>query len=141
MSLNKNILILFFIFTGVCYSQEENEVKDSVSTKNLMEVLVTATRTQRQLSSLPLPAQIISKEQLEIEMERQTPIFLEIINIKRNDKDEPKVTNKKITCSAFLTLKNEQNFEIMYLCQIYMPVIRRLFDESKDKIEEMTYWK
>ena len=80
MSLNKNILILFFIFTGVIYSQKEDEINDSISTKSLEEVLITATRTMRQLSSIPLPAQIISKEQLEIEMKRQTPIFLEIIN-------------------------------------------------------------
>ena len=64
MSLNKNILILFFILTGASYSQKENETKDSISTKSLEEVLVTATRTQRQLSSIPLPAQIISKEQI-----------------------------------------------------------------------------
>ena len=64
MSLNKNILILFFIFTGVIYSQKEDEINDSISTKSLEEVLITATRTMRQLSSIPLPAQIISKEQL-----------------------------------------------------------------------------
>jgi len=82
---------------------------------------------------------ISSKKQLEIEIKRQTPIFLEIINKKRNDKDEPKVTKKKITCSAFLTLKNGQNIEIMYLCQIYTPVIKRLLDESRDKIKELTF--
>jgi hypothetical protein len=26
----------------------------------------------------------------------------------------------------------------MYLCQIYMPVIRRLIDETRDKIKELT---
>ena len=80
---------------------------------------------------------IISKEQLEIEMKRQTPIFLEIINKKRNENEEPKVTKKKITSSAFLTLEDEQKIEIMYLCQIYTPVIQRLLDESRDKIKEI----
>jgi len=80
---------------------------------------------------------IISKEQLEIEVKRQTPIFLEIINKKRNENEEPNVTKKKITSSAFLTLENEQKIEIMYLCQIYTPVIRRLLDESRDKIKEI----
>ena len=80
---------------------------------------------------------IISKEQLKIEVKRQTPIFLEIINKKRNENEEPKVTKKKITSSAFLTLENEQKIEIMYLCQIYTPVIRRLLDESRDKIKEI----
>ena len=38
---------------------------------------------------------IISREQLDIEIKRQIPIFLEIINAKRNQNDEAKVTNKK----------------------------------------------
>ncbi len=84
---------------------------------------------------------IISKEQLDIEIKRQTPIFLETINAKRNEKDEPKVTNKKIISSAFINLEKDNDVEIMYLCQIYTPVIRRLIDESRDKIKELTNWK
>ena len=84
---------------------------------------------------------IISKEQLDIEIKRQTPIFLETINAKRNEKDEPKVTNKKIISSAFVNLEKDNDVEIMYLCQIYTPVIRRLIDESRDKIKELTSWK
>ena len=81
---------------------------------------------------------IISKDQLDIEIKRQTQMFLEIINIKRNEKEEPKVTKEKITSSAFVNLEKDQNIEIMYLCQIYMPVIRRLIDETRDKIKELT---
>ena len=84
---------------------------------------------------------IISKEQLDIEIKRQTPIFLETINAKRNEKDEPKVTNKKIISSAFINLEKDNDVEIMYLCQIYTHVIRRLTDESRDKIKELTSWK
>ena len=81
---------------------------------------------------------IISKDQLDIEIKRQTQMFLKIINIKRNEKEEPKVTKEKITSSAFVNLEKDQNIEIMYLCQIYMPVITRLIDESRDKIKELT---
>ena len=84
---------------------------------------------------------IISKEQLDIEIKRQTPIFLETINAKRNEKNEPKVTNKQIISSAFVNLEKDNDVEIMYLCQIYTPVIRRLIDESRDKIKELTSWK
>jgi len=84
---------------------------------------------------------IISKEELDIEIKRQTQMFLEIINIKRNEKDEPKVTGKKIVASAFINLEKDQDIEIMYLCQIYTPVIRRLVNESRDKIKELTNWK
>jgi len=67
MSLNKNSLaIIFFI---VCSSwalpQSTSTVqKDSLATQDLNEVVVTATRTRRQLASLPLPVTIISKEQI-----------------------------------------------------------------------------
>ena len=81
---------------------------------------------------------IISKEQLDIEIKRQMPIFLEIINAKRNQNDEAKVTNKKIILSAFVNLEKNKDIEIMYLCQIYTPVIKRLIDESRDKIKELT---
>jgi len=84
---------------------------------------------------------IISKEQLDIEIKRQTPIFLETINAKRKEKDEPKVTNKKIISSAFVNLEKDKDVEIMYLCQIYTHVIKRLIDESRDKIKELTSWK
>ena len=84
---------------------------------------------------------IISKEQLNIEIKRQTPIFLETINAKRNEKNEPKVTKKKIIASAFVNIEKDCNVEIMYLCQIYTPVIRRLIDESREKIKELTSWK
>ena len=84
---------------------------------------------------------IISREQLDIEIKRQTPMFLEIINAKRNERDEPKVTKKKIIASAFITLEKNQNIEILDLCQVYTPVIRRLVNESKDKIKELTNWK
>ena len=38
---------------------------------------------------------IISKEQVNIEIKRQSEMFLEIINAKRNEKEEPKVTKEK----------------------------------------------
>ena len=84
---------------------------------------------------------IISKDQVDIEIKRQTQIFLKVINAKRNEKEEPKVSKKKITASAFVNLEKDQNIEIMYLCQIYTPVIRRLIDASRNKIKELTNWK
>lgn len=63
MSLNKNkIFFYFFIFlsaTGVA----QKRLSDSVDNK-LDEVIITATRTLRQLASLPLPAQIVSKNEI-----------------------------------------------------------------------------
>ena len=66
MSLNKfNFLFTLFVFmTPMVFGQEE-KVADSVLTENLDEVVVTATRTLRQLSSLPLPVTLIPKKQIE----------------------------------------------------------------------------
>ena len=51
-------------FPLLCLSQQAEKVKDTVLTQHLNEVVVTATRTIRQLSSLPLPAQIVTKKEL-----------------------------------------------------------------------------
>ncbi|MDH7446952.1 TonB-dependent receptor plug domain-containing protein [Aquimarina sp. 2201CG14-23] len=59
------ILISFFCFN--IYSQENVTTKenDTIKTENLDAVFISATRTQRQLSSLPLAAQIVSKKEIQ----------------------------------------------------------------------------
>ncbi len=63
MSLNKNNICFFFslIFSISLLAQEGTQNKDSIKTKKLDEVVITATRTLRQLSSLPMPVQVVSK--------------------------------------------------------------------------------
>lgn len=63
MNLNKKLFLALGAFSLLLNGQT-NKKQDSISAEKLEEVLVTATRTKRQLSSLPLPAQIISKEQI-----------------------------------------------------------------------------
>jgi len=82
---------------------------------------------------------IRSKEELQIEMKRQTPIFLEIINQKRKKKNEPKVAENQIIASAYLEMKN-QEFEISHACEIYIPVMKRFLDESRNEIKRLTRW-
>ena len=66
MNLNNVLTLVFTVLFGAHTFGQENEVeKDSVHTQALDEVIVTATRTQRQLSSLPLPVTLISKKQLQ----------------------------------------------------------------------------
>ncbi|WP_298782252.1 TonB-dependent receptor [uncultured Polaribacter sp.] len=67
MVLNKKYFSVFFstFFSLVVFSQKIIKTKqDSTAIESLDEVIVTATRTQRQLSSIPLPAQIISKKEI-----------------------------------------------------------------------------
>ncbi|WP_034042615.1 TonB-dependent receptor plug domain-containing protein [Wocania ichthyoenteri] len=68
MILNKKYFCIYFSLFFICHSfSQETKVltTDSTKTENLDEVIITATRTIRQLSSLPLPAQIISKKDIE----------------------------------------------------------------------------
>ena len=63
-----NILVYFiiissFLFSNIlCFGQTDN---DSISTKLLDEVIITGTKTKRQLSSLPLPGILISKNEID----------------------------------------------------------------------------
>jgi outer membrane receptor for ferrienterochelin and colicins len=63
MSLNKNNIIVFFalFFSVLTSAQSDKKKKDSARSEQLDEVVITATRTLRQLSSLPMPVQLVSK--------------------------------------------------------------------------------
>lgn len=56
------ICMLYFFAFAKAYSQETPI--DTTKTTELNEVILTATRTARQVSSLPLPAQIVSKKEI-----------------------------------------------------------------------------
>ncbi len=47
------------------FSHAQITVKDTVVEQKLDEVVITATRTLRQLSSLPLPAQIVAQKEIQ----------------------------------------------------------------------------
>jgi len=63
MSLNKNYITVFFavFFLSLGWTQTTEKKKDSARSEQLDEVVITATRTLRQLSSLPMPVQLVSK--------------------------------------------------------------------------------
>ncbi len=58
------ILFILIFIIGTSFSYSQITTKDTVVNQKLDEVLITATRTYRQLSSLPLPAQIVAKKEL-----------------------------------------------------------------------------
>lgn len=81
-----------------------------------------------------------SKEELKIEIRKQLPIFLKIINNKRRKNNEPKVGEKQVIASTFLDVKKYKDIEIIYAAEIYIPVIKRIVEESRKKIKELTKW-
>ncbi len=80
-----------------------------------------------------------SKEELDIEIKRQLPIFLQVINHKREIANEPKVEASQVVASTFLNI--EDDIEIAYVSEIYIPVMKRIVEESRNKIKELTTWK
>ncbi|EDP94877.1 TonB-dependent receptor [Kordia algicida OT-1] len=61
---DKSYFFLLLFVTGISLAQKQEMKQDSVQVEMLEDVLITATRTKRQLSSLPLPATIVSKKDL-----------------------------------------------------------------------------
>jgi len=82
-----------------------------------------------------------SKEEMQIEINRQLPIFLEVINSKRSRKNEPKVKENQVIASAFLDIEEHNNIEIVYASKIYIPVLKRIVEESRKRIKELTIGK
>jgi hypothetical protein len=77
-----------------------------------------------------------SKEELNIEIKRQLPIFLEVINYKRRKKNEPKVEENQVSVSTFLDIDSQGDVKIAYASESYILVMRRLIEESRKKIKE-----
>jgi len=82
-----------------------------------------------------------SLEELDIEIKRNLPIFLEITNHKRILNDEPKIGKKEVTVSACMQNKEKNYFEIAYASEIYISVLKQFLKESREKINEITKWK
>lgn len=61
MFLNKSFGLVLILYATIAFSQE-NKAVDSIKIEQLDEVIITATRTERQLSSLPLPVTIITSD-------------------------------------------------------------------------------
>ena len=79
-----------------------------------------------------------SKEDIDIELRRQLPLFLELINHKRRRRNEPKVNENQVVVSTFLDIEEHKNIEIVYTVEIYLTVLKRLVEQSRKKIKELT---
>ena len=79
-----------------------------------------------------------SREELEIEIKRQIPMFLEIINKKRSSCSEPKVNQKQVTASTFMQIKENEEYDIVNACEIYISVLKRILIETREEINKKT---
>lgn len=53
-----------FFLSFIAYPQKKEQKLDTVSSNYLEEIIVTATRTKKQLSSIPMPVTLVSKKQI-----------------------------------------------------------------------------
>ncbi len=79
-----------------------------------------------------------SKAELNIEIKRQLPIFLEITNHKRKLKKEPKIDDNQVIATTFLDIEDHKDVEIVYTSEIYIQVMKRLIKNSRIKIKVLT---
>ena len=81
---------------------------------------------------------LFSKEFVDIEMRRQIPIFLEIINRKRVKKNEPKVGENQVIVSTFIKINEDKTIEVGYSTEIYLKLLNQFVDESRIKMQELS---
>ena len=74
---------------------------------------------------------------LEAEIRRQMPVFLEVINHKRRQNNEPGVGEDGVVASAFADVDGREGPEIAYAVQAHIESTRRLAGESREKIKEL----
>ena len=79
---------------------------------------------------------LISKEELRLEISKQSPKFLESINIKRKENREPMVKTNQIIASTFVEIE-EKDFEIIYFSEMYLKTITKIVEDSRKKIKEL----
>ena len=79
-----------------------------------------------------------SKDELKIEIRRQLPVFLQVINHKRDMKNEPGVKHDDVVASAFASTQSHSDIEIVHAAEIYIPVVKRLINESRKRVKELT---
>jgi outer membrane receptor for ferrienterochelin and colicins len=60
----KYTLIIFLILGFSVVHAQHITIQDSLKTKELVEIVVTATRTEKMLSSVPMPVLVISQQQI-----------------------------------------------------------------------------
>lgn len=81
-----------------------------------------------------------SKEELQIEIRKQLPIFLEIINYKRNNFNEPIINKNQVSVSTFLDIDGNEDMDILDASKNYLSVLKKIVFEAREKIKELTRW-
>ena len=79
---------------------------------------------------------LISNEELRLEIIRQTPRFLESINVKRKANREQVVKKNQIVANTFVEIDG-RGFEIIHFSESFLKIITKFVQDSRKKIKEL----
>lgn len=80
---------------------------------------------------------IPSREELLVEIQKHTPMFLDIMNSKRQNNSEPRISPKDVIVSSYM-MYDGRDYEIAYACNTYIPVLEKLVEACREKIKQLT---
>jgi len=63
---------------------------------------------------------------------------IEKANVEWEENPQKKVEENQVIASGFVDIEEHENIEIVYASEIYIQVIKRLVEESRRKIKELT---
>ena len=119
------------------------EITKQNQTKKIIKIKIMIRAKQRFLDDIFQEIKInlkngklTSKEELRLEILKQTPQFLESINVKRKKNREPRVKQNQVVASTFIEI-NERDFEIVFLAENYFKTITKIIEDSRNKIKEL----
>ena len=128
---------------GKLSSKFFKEITRLNQTKKALKIKIMIRAKQRLLDDIFQEIKIIlkndkliSKEELRLEILKQSPLFLESINSKRKQNREPLVKKNQIIANTFVEI-DERDFEIIYCSENYLKTTTKIVQDSRKKIKEL----
>ncbi|WP_420546214.1 hypothetical protein [Nitrosopumilus sp.] len=78
------------------------------------------------------------RENLMVYIDKQIPLFLEIINCKRNQNKQSKLKKNHTYASACIDIEEHKDIDVFYMAEIYLFTIQRFVNETRMKIKKLT---
>ena len=128
---------------GKLSSKFFKEITQLYQTKKALKIKIMIRAKQRLLDDIFQEIEIIlkngkliSKEELRLEILKQSTFFLESINAKRKENREPLVKKNQIIPNTFVEI-DERDFEIIYCSENYLKTATKIVQDSRKKIKEL----
>ena len=128
---------------GKLSSKFIKEITQLKQAKKILKIKIMIRAKQRLLDDvfqeikiILKDGKLISKEELRLEILKQSPIFLESINAKRKENREPLIKKNQIIANTFVEIDG-RDFEIIYFSENYLKTATKIVQDSRKKIKEL----